>query len=100
MKIGLIIGAIWGLLSTVIFVTVGTFGSPTHPNHWLFVSFQASIEKLWFKILFLPFLSLVEILSSSQTFVAYAVFASTPFGAIIGLVTGVITSVISYLIRK
>lgn len=88
-------GAIWGLLSTVIFVTVAT-----HPNHWLYGIFKASIGKLWFKILFLPFVSLFEILSSSQTFVAYAVFASTPFGAVIGIVIGVITSVTSYLIRK
>jgi hypothetical protein len=32
LKIGLGLGALWGLLSAVIFITAGTFGSENHPN--------------------------------------------------------------------
>ncbi len=99
LKIGLFLGLIWGLLSTVIFVTVGTL-SPGHPYYWLFEVFQTSSDTFWFKALFLPFISLVEIFAGLQISVVYAVFISTPFGAIIGLIAGTVTSVISYMIQK
>jgi hypothetical protein len=94
LKIGLGLGALWGLLSAVIFITAGTFGSENHPNRWLYETFQTSIDALWFRALFLPFILL------AQDYPVAAVFASTPLGATIGLIIGVMTSTIDYLIRK
>lgn len=91
---GLIIGAIWGLLSTVIFVTVGMFGSPSHAYYWLYRLFQVSVDTVWFQTLFLPFVML------APHYPTVAIFTATPFGAIIGLSIGIIISVISHLIRK
>jgi len=101
LKVGLIVGAIWGLSSTVMFVAVGMFGGENHPYRWLYESFQASFDTLWFKAVFLPFILTVEILFGLDSSLAmYAIFASVPFGAIVGLFIGVLTSVISYLIQK
>ncbi|NIO38155.1 hypothetical protein GTO27_10715 [Candidatus Bathyarchaeota archaeon] len=101
LKFGLTIGAIWGFLSTVIFVTVGMFARPDHPYHWLYRSFQTSFDMLWFQVLFLPFVLLAQALFSlQQSSAMYAVFAATPFGAMIGLGIGVLTSLMSYLIQK
>ena len=100
LKVGLIIGACWGLLSTVVFITVGGFGSQNHPNYWLFKLFQDSADDLWFRIVFLPFVLLVLLLSAAHYSPLYAVFASAPFGAVIGLVIGILTSVVSYFARE
>ncbi|MCK5562706.1 hypothetical protein KAI30_00920 [Candidatus Bathyarchaeota archaeon] len=94
LKIGLVIGALWGLLSTVAFVTVGMFGDESHSYHWLFRIFRDSVYTLWFKTLFLPFL-----LSLEAGF-AFAFFGSTPVGAAIGAAVGAVVSVINYVIRK
>lgn len=101
LKIGLIVGVIWGLSSTVVFVAVGMFGSEDHPYRWLYESFQASFDKLWFKAIFLPFILTVEMLFGLNSSLAmYAIFASVPFGAVVGLSIGVLTSVISYLTQE
>jgi hypothetical protein len=101
LKIGLIVGAIWGLSSTVVFVAVGMFGSENHPYRWLYESFQASFDTLWFKAIFLPFIVPVETFFGLNSSLAmYAIFASIPFGAIVGIAVGVLTSVMSYLIQK
>jgi len=101
LKFGLTIGAIWGFLSTVLFVTVGMFGSPDHPYHWLYRSFQASIDMLWFQVLFLPFVLLVQaFFGLHQSSVMYVVFAATPFGAMLGLGVGVVTSLVSFFLQK
>lgn len=94
LTIGLIIGSIWGLLSTAVFVTVGMFGNENHPYHWLFQIFQNSVDALWFKTTFLPFF-----LSLEAGFM-FAFFGSTPIGAIIGIFIGAAASVLSYTLRK
>ena len=94
LKIGLVIGSLWGLLSTVAFVTVGMFGDESHSYHWLFQIFQNSMPTLWFKTLFLPFF-----LSFEAGFVC-AFFGSTPVGAAIGAAVGAVVSVVAYVIRK
>lgn len=91
LTIGLVIGALWGLLSTAVFVTVGMFGDEGHPYHWLFQIFQNSVDTLWFKIMFLPFL-----LSLEAGFM-FAFFGSTPLGATIGAAVGAVASVLSYM---
>lgn len=101
LKIGLVVGAIWGLSSTIVFVGVGMFGSADHPYRWLYESFQASLDTVWFKVIFLPFILTVEILFGLNSSLAmYAIFAAIPFGAIAGIAIGVLTSVICYLIQK
>jgi len=92
--IGLVIGALWGLLSTATFVTVGMFRDESHPYHWLFQIFQNSVHTLWFKIMFLPFM-----LSLGAGFI-FAFFGSTPVGATIGAATGAVASVLTYIIRR
>jgi len=94
LKVGLIIGALWGLLSTVAFVTVGMFGDEGHPYHWLFQLFQNSVTTLWFKTIFLPFF-----LSLEAGFV-FAFFGSTPVGATIGAAIGTVASALTYIIQK
>jgi len=94
LKVGLIIGALWGLLSTVAFVTVGMFGDEGHPYHWLFQIFQNSVTTLWFKTIFLPFF-----LSLEAGFV-FAFFGSTPVGATIGAAIGTVASALTYIIQK
>jgi len=94
LKIGLVIGVLWGLLSTVAFVTVGMFGDKSHPYHWLFQVFQNSVSTLWFKTMFLPFF-----LSLEAGFM-FAFFGSTPVGATIGTTIGAVTSALTYIIRK
>ena len=92
--IGLVIGALWGLLSTATFITVGMFGDESHPYYWLFQIFQNSVHTLWFKIMFLPFL-----LSLEAGFI-FAFFGSTPVGATTGAAIGAVASVLTYIIRK
>ncbi|MFQ6052568.1 MAG: hypothetical protein ACE5K4_12885 [Candidatus Hydrothermarchaeota archaeon] len=94
LTIGLVIGALWGFLSTATFITVGMFGDESHPYHWLFQIFQNSVYTLWFQIIFLPFL-----LSLEAGFM-FAFFGSTPVGAIMGAAIGAAASVITYIIRK
>ena len=91
---GLVIGALWGLLSMAIFVTVGVFGDKGHPYHWLFQIFQDSVDTLWFKALFLPFL-----LSLEAGFV-FAFLGATPVGAAMGALVGALVSITSYAVRK
>ena len=92
--IGLVIGALWGLLSTAAFITVGMFGDESNPYHWLFQIFQNSVHTLWFKVIFLPFM-----LSLEAGFM-FAFFGSTPVGATIGAAIGAVASVLTYIIRK
>ena len=94
LKVGLVIGALWGLLSTVALVTVGMFGDKGHPYHWLFQVFQNSVSTLWFKTMFLPFF-----LSLEAGFM-FAFFGSTPVGATIGTTIGAVTSALTYIFRK
>ena len=94
LKVGLVIGVLWGLLSTVAFVTVGMFGDKGHPYHWLFQVFQNSVSTLWFKTMFLPFS-----LSLEAGFM-FAFFGSTPVGAIVGVAIGAVASALTYIIRK
>ncbi len=94
LKVGLFIGALWGLLSTVVFVNVGMFGDTGHPYHWLFQIFQNSVSTLWFKTMFLPFF-----LSLEAGFM-FAFFGSTPVGATIGAAIGAVASALAYIIRK
>jgi hypothetical protein len=67
------------------------FGNEDHPYYWLFQIFQNSVHTLWFKTVFLPFL-----LSFEAGYV-FAIFGSTPVGAMIGAVIGVGISVLSYM---
>ena len=94
LTIGLVIGALWGFISTATFITVGMFGDDSHPYHWLFQIFQSSVHTLWFKTMFLPFLLSVE------AGFMFAFFGSTPAGAIIGVAIGTVASILSYIIRK
>jgi len=94
LKVGLVIGALWGLLSTVALVTVGMFGDKGHSYHWLFQIFENSVPKLWFKTMFLPFF-----LSLEAGFM-FAFFGSTPVGAIVGVAIGAVASALTYIIRK
>lgn len=94
LAIGLLAGALWGLLSMVAFVTVGMFGDNRHPYHWLLQLFQNSMHTLWFRALFLPFL-----LSFEAGFL-FAFFGSTPVGATIGTLVGAVAAVLDYRVRK
>jgi hypothetical protein len=94
LKVGLVIGALWGLLSTVAFVTVGMFGDEGHPYHWLFQIFQNSVPTLWFKTIFLPFFL------SLEAGPVFAFFGSTPVGATIGAAIGTVASALTYIIQK
>lgn len=90
---GLVIGALWGLFSTAVFITVGMFGDKGHPCYWLFQLFQNSVHTLWFKSLFLPFLLALE------AGFMFAFFGSTPLGAVLGAAIGAMASVLKYMIR-
>jgi len=94
MATGLIIGALWGFLSTAVFVSVGMFGDEGHPYQWLFQLFQNSVHTFWFQSLFLPFL-----LSLQGGFMV-AFFGSTPLGAALGAAVGAVASVLRYIVRK
>jgi len=93
LTVGLVIGALWGLLSMVIFVAVGMFGPTSHPYHWLFQIFQNSVDTFWFRMVFLPFM-----LSLEAGFM-FAFFGSTPVGATIGALIGTVASLLSYITR-
>ncbi|MCW3976581.1 MAG: hypothetical protein NWE77_01465 [Candidatus Bathyarchaeota archaeon] len=67
------------------------FGNEDHPYNWLFQIFQNSVHTVWFRTVFLPFL-----LSFEAGYV-FAILGSTPVGAVIGVVMGAITSVLSYM---
>lgn len=94
LTIGLIVGAVWGFLSTAVFVTVGMFGDESHPYHWLFQIFQNSVHMLWFKTTFLPFLL------SLEAGYMFAFFGSTPVGAVIGMFIGAGASVLNYILQN
>lgn len=87
---GLIIGTLWGFLSTAVFITVAMFNEEGHPYHWLFEVFYNSFDAVWFQTLFFPFL-----LSSSAGPI-FAIFGSIPVGAVIGIAIGAVASVLSY----
>ncbi len=94
LTIGLLLGALWGFLSMLVFVTVGSFGDTDHPYHWLFQIFQASVNAWWFRTVLLPFMLSIE----AGYFFAF--FGSTPVGAIMGVLIGAVVSMLSYVVRK
>lgn len=88
---GVVIGALWGLLSMAVFVTVGMFGHESHPYRWLFEIFQNSVDTSWFRILFLPFMLPLRV------GFMFAFYGSTPVGATMGALIGAVASVVSYI---
>lgn len=74
-----------------VFVAVGMFGDEGHPGQWLFQIFQNSVDTLWFKLMFLPFLW------SLEAGFMFAFFGSAPMGATIGALIGAVASVLSYI---